>query len=438
MRSDGIDSFGGNGSDGERDGFSNRSASLKAMFHPSPSSEIGLAGHWIEATSAFDGFDPITHLRADTLDNTKNRIRALSGWGKMDWKGWLLRFNANILGSHNDNWLGDTPLNTTSGERLVLGAQLARQAGSHHFIAAIEQENEDFHARDQGYFGFTNQDRSRNLTAFVGEWRTLWSDRFTTDIAIRHDSFSAFGNATSLRASALFKPTEQWTLHAAYGEGIAQPSFYDLFGFFPGSFVGNQNLKPEKSKGWEIGLRWRVNRAAANITAYDNRLQSEIVDVYNPATFLSSAANADGKSRRRGIEIDAYYLFSTTTKLFFTYSWLDAGEQQVAGANLVRELRRPKHSAGALLTGSSGALNWGLSLAYTGKRWDTDFDLYPALRVKLDDYVLGSLKIGYQVTPAIEAYARVENAFGAEYQDVIGYHTSGRTIYAGFRLRLGD
>jgi vitamin B12 transporter len=58
--------------------------------------------------------------------------------------------------------------------------------------------------------------------------------------------------------------------------------------------------------------------------------------------------------------------------------------------------------------------------------------------VTLNDYLLASAKIGYRITPALEAYARVENAFNAEYQDVFGYNTPGRTVYAGVRIRLGD
>jgi vitamin B12 transporter len=106
----------------------------------------------------------------------------------------------------------------------------------------------------------------------------------------------------------------------------------------------------------------------------------------------------------------------------------------VEGGDSVREVRRPKHSANLIATGEAGPLNWGAGLAYVGKRRDTDFDVFEV--VTLGDYVLASLKLGYRITPAIEAYARVENAFDADYQDVVGYHTAGRTIYAGLRLRL--
>jgi vitamin B12 transporter len=76
-------------------------------------------------------------------------------------------------------------------------------------------------------------------------------------------------------------------------------------------------------------------------------------------------------------------------------------------------------------------------LSYVGKRRDTDFDTFPARLVTLEDYLLGSIKLGYDIADGIEAYARVENAFDDDYQDVIGYNTAGRTVHAGLRLRLG-
>jgi vitamin B12 transporter len=166
--------------------------------------------------------------------------------------------DGSYLSSANRNRLGDEPLNRTFGERFTLGAQLSKEfaigSGRHRLTAAAEHEGEAFRARDQAFFGGTNQDRSRDLTALVGEWRADWSERFTTDIAVRHDSFSAFRDATTVRASALVRPIENVTVHAAYGEGIAQPTFFDLFGFFPGSFVGNPALKPERSRGYEAGV----------------------------------------------------------------------------------------------------------------------------------------------------------------------------------------
>jgi hypothetical protein len=41
--------------------------------------EFGLTGHFVDGTSEFDGTDPVTFRRADTLDATDNRIYAVRG-----------------------------------------------------------------------------------------------------------------------------------------------------------------------------------------------------------------------------------------------------------------------------------------------------------------------------------------------------------------------
>ncbi len=435
MRGDGIDSF---GSGGERDGFDNKAASLKASLTPLPSLEIGLSGHWIQGRSEFDGLDPVTFLRADTLDSTRNRIAALGGWAKVKTGGVTLKAEGSWLDSANRNLLAGNPLNSTFGQRLTADFQASRSFGGHSLIAAIHHETEDFHARDQSFFGATDQDRSRRLTALVGEWRAQWAPFLSTDLAVRRDWFGAVADATTLRAAAIARPAGGLRLHVAYGEGVAQPTFYDLFGFFPGFFAGNPALKPEKAKGWEAGLRWRGARTRLGITGFSNRLSNEIVDTFDPVTFLSSTANVDGKSRRRGIELDAEHRFVRALSLALNYTFLDADEQRIAGGAAVREVRRPRHSFNLIATGEAGPLNWGASAAWVGRRRDTDFDLFPAQTVILDEYLLTSLNIGWRVTRRLEAYVRAENAFDDDYQDVVGYNTPGRSIYAGLRLRLGD
>jgi len=435
LRGEGIDSF---GAGGERDGFDNVAASLKLEARPSPALRFGLTGHWIEGTSEYDGFDPLTFRRADTLDETRNRIAAVRGWVERRRGGWTLAADASYLDSANRNRLDGAPLNATFGDRLTMSGQVSRRIGGHMLIAAVEHSKEDFRARDTAFFGGTDQDRGRHLTAFVGEWRAEWSEAILTDVAARHDRFSAFADATTWRASLLVRPMRGLALNAAYGEGIAQPSFYDLYGFFPGSFAGNPDLRPERSRGWEAGIAWRSDRFEIGATWFSARLEDEIVDVFDPMTFLSGTANATGKSRRRGIELSAGYRHAGWLSLAANYTWLDAGEQRVAGTALVREVRRPRHSFNLIAHGSAGRFRWGASLAYVGMRRDMDFDLFPAAAVRLDDYVLASLNLGYRVLPGIEAFARVENGLDADYQDVAGYNTPGRTVHAGLRAALGN
>jgi vitamin B12 transporter len=434
QESGGIDSF---GAGGERDGFDNLSASLKLEARPSDAVSLGIVGHWIQGTSAYDGFDPVTFLRAETLDETRNRIGAVRGWAESHWGGWTLQAGASWLDSANRNRLGAAPLNSTFGDRLTLDAQVSRELGGHRIIAAVEHESEGFRARDTAFFGGTDQDRSRRLTAVVGEWRAQWSPALVTDLALRRDSFSAFADATTFRASLLVRPVRGVDLHAAYGQGIAQPTFYDLYGFFPGSFAGNPALTPERSRGWEAGIGWRDARFSLDATWFSARLRDEIVDTFDPATFLSSTANAAGTSRRDGLELSAAWHAGPGLSLSAYYTRLDAKQQNVRGGPLVREVRRPRDSFNLAAHGETGRLRWGATLAYVGKRLDQDFDLFPAATVTLGDYVLASANLAYRLLPQLELYARAENAFDDHYQDVVGYHMAGRTIYAGLRVAFG-
>jgi len=373
---------------------------------------------------------------ASTTGRRASRSRpAWAGWASGSWGGWRVGGEASYLDSANRNRLGGAPLNRTFGDRLTLGTQLSRQIGGHRITAALTHEAENFRARDTVFFGGTDQDRSRHLTALAGEWRAEWSAAVVTDLAVRHDSFSAFADATTVRASLLVRPARGVTLHTAYGEGIAQPGFYDLHGFFPAFFTGNPDLKPEHSRGWEAGVGWRDRRFNLGATYFSARLRDEIVDIFS---FPSTTANADGVSRREGVELSAGYRRGAALNLQVNYTWLDSGEQRVAGAALVREIRRPRHSANLIAFGEAGRVRWGASLAYVGKRRDTDFDLFPAASVTLDDYILASANLAYRVLPRLELFARAENAFDADYQDVIGYNIAGRTVHAGLRVTFGD
>lgn len=443
VRSDGIDVLGGG--TGDRDGFRNTQLSAKGVVRPGSDIEIGLLGRYIDHRSQFDGTDPATFVRADTQDNSKTRTGALRAYARFgaDPAGrWAGTLDAQYLDSANRNFDSATPLNRTSGDRTRFSAQLERRlrAGrsNHVLIAAAEREDEDFRARDQQFFGGTDQDRSRGRNAFVGEWRARWGDRVSTDIAVRHDDYNRFSDETTFRAMAAVQLVRNLSLTGSYGESVAQPTFFDLYGFFPGSFVGNPTLAAETSRGWEAGLRWTGRIASASIAGFDSRLRNEIVGTFDSATFLSSTANATGRSKRRGFEIEGEIAPAAGLRLSANYSYVDADDQQVGGGLRVRETRRPRHSANLAFDWESGPLILGGYVAYVGKRRDVDFDLFPSPTVVLDDYALVSLRIGYRLTKAIEAFGRVENGFDSDYRDVVGYNSPGRAVYAGLRFRFGD
>ena len=433
--SDGIDAFGTNG-DGDRDGYWNVALRGRAALALGGGTEVGFNGFAIRADNQFDGFSSVTFAHDDTLDNTKNRLAAGRIWFAHKDEQWDARLSATLLGSSNRNFLDDSFLNRTSAKRWTLSGQVSRHftAGSiqHSLTGALEGEWERFRAEDDAFGGFTHQRRSRRHLAGTAEWQARLGDWLVTDLAVRHDGFNRFKDATSTRASALVRLDPRFALTASWGEGIAQPSFTDLFGFFPNGYLGNPDVKPERSRGWEVGGRYGEGPFKASLTYFRQRLKDEIVE---NATF-TSVLNADGTSKRQGVEAELHWSPGDWLNLSVGYSWLDATQQVIAGALEPREFRRPKHSGFAAADGKHGRLSYGVSLAYTGKHLDRR-DSFPFDLVNLDSYWLASARLGWRIDDRFELFARVHNAFDADYEDVVDYRTEGRSVFGGLRVAFG-
>src|SRR5690242_8741827 len=432
QRSTGIDSFDAPG--GDKDGYRNLSGRVRGTIAVAPNIVVGAAGFAFTGRSQFDGYSPITFERTDTLDNSRNRLEAGRIWVEFGNRqsAWAGRIGATFLGSSNRNFLDHDLLNRTSGTRRTFDGQIERQFTTgpvdHRLVVAADAERETFKARDTVYFGATNQNRDRTHNALTAEWRAT-TNRFTGDVALRRDMFNRFKDATSLRASLLAEIGSGFALAGSYSEGIAQPTFFDLYGFFPNNFVGNPSLKPESSRGFEGSLRFRRTKIAASLTVYRQRLHDEIVD---NATFTSTI-NSPGTSRRWGAEAELAWQPIEALRVSANYAYLKATQPDSLTNKQLEEQRRPKHSGSIALDGSSGSWSYGASLAYVGAHLDRQ-EIFPFAVVKLDSYWLANARIAYAIRPRIELFARGTNLLDQKYEDSVGYRTEGRGLFVGIRL----
>ncbi|MFL6780358.1 MAG: TonB-dependent receptor domain-containing protein [Sphingomicrobium sp.] len=419
---------------GDKDGYRNLSGRLRATWRPSSNLELGASALALTGRTEFDGFDLFTGAHTDTLDNSRNRLGAGRLWASIgsETSPWRGQVSATLLRSSNKNYLDEIQQNRTRGARRIFAAQLERRvvtgALTHRLIVAAETERETFHARDTAFGGFTEQDRSRGHESLTAEWRAD-ARAVTGDVAIRRDRFNRFKDATSLRASLLGQLGGGFSLAGAYSEGIAQPTFFDLYGFFPGLYVGNPDLRPESSRGFELSLRYRRGPVQASLTGYRQRLHDEIV---NNASF-TSALNAGSTSRRSGVEATLGWRIGDELRLSANYAYLDASQLDSISGDQLTETRRPKHSGSVTIDGASGRFSYGASLAFVGRHVDNR-DVFPFDRVALGSYWLADARIAYAVRPGIELFARGSNLLDQRYEDVFTYRTEGRGLFAGIRL----
>ena len=438
QRADGMDAFDGNG---DRDGYRNLSGRARGTWDAAPSIRLGAAGFAFSGRSEFDGYNPAPPFQhMDTLDSSRNRLAAGRLWGDFgnSESSWSGRVGGSLLSSRNRNFLDDDEINRTTGRRATLDGQVQhrfRTSGvEHRLIVAFDHEREKFHARDP--FGTTDQDRSRSHQALTAEWRADIGP-VATDVALRHDRFNRFKDATTVRASVLADIGSGFSVAGSYGEGIAQPTFFDLYGFAPAFFVGNPSLKPESSRGFEGSIRYAKSAVSASLTAYRQRLHNEIVDVFDFSTGFSSTVNRSETSSRSGVEAQVGWTLGEQLRLSANYAYLKATEPAGTGSPQ-REARRPKNSGAISADGRIDRLTYGFSMSYVGDHIDTDFETFPFRRVTLGSYWLAGARVAFDVTRGVQLFARTSNAFDADYQDALGYRTEGRSVHAGIRLASGS
>ena len=146
-------------------------------------------------------------------------------------------------------------------------------------------------------------------TAAVLELLLAPFERTSVSLSGRYDDNSDFDDVGTFRATTAWTAEGTGTrLHASFGTGQKAPTFIERYGYFPDQFVGNPDLKPEKSTGWEAGVEqplWN-DRVSLGATYFREDLEDEINGfAFDPDTFLFTAENLDGRSKRRGVEVSA-------------------------------------------------------------------------------------------------------------------------------------
>lgn len=296
---------------------------------------------------------------------------------------------------------------------------------SHVFVGLYEKLDESFESN----FGAVRA--ARGNTGFAGEYQGAFAEQVYIAANIRHDDKDSFEDATTYRLAGAYRiPGTGTRVHASYGKGITDPTFFEQFGFTL-DFQGNPDLKPEESVGWDAGIEQKFldGRVTADLTYFEAELTDEIVG------FGQTVINQIGESERRGIELALSAHLTPELVLNGTYTYTDATDPDGS-----EEVRRPPHSASLSLAYSflDGRARLNADAVYNGERKDDNFGTFPATTVTLDDYVLINIAGSYKLDENLDVFGRVENLLDEDYEEVFGFSSPPITAYGGVRITLGD
>jgi vitamin B12 transporter len=322
----------------------------------------------------------------------------------------------------------------------------------------------------------TNYDSidSHTHTGYIFSQARYGIGKFRLSAGGRLSHHTLAGNFLTFEVSPSFT-FQDLLVYGSLSTGFNAPSLYQLFdpsrSFTAHTARGNPNLDPEQSVSLEVGIKKEFREGSyVTFSAYDTRVRNAIEYVYlwNGATPRDEIAFEDdrgdtyinvGKQLVRGVEMDAFARISDRLSLNGNVSFLFAkvkadpadldpvltGGHHVQLYNLgtflnaeVEEkdvVRRPNTTAFARLRYRiADGIVASTAYRYTGKRFDAGYDgslgPYGALgRIEIDAYHLADAGLDWQAAKNLAVAARVENLLNADYREVAGFQTRGRSVY---------
>lgn len=247
----------------------------------------------------------------------------------------------------------------------------------------------------------------------------------------RMDDHDTFGNEITYRAAPAYLIKASGTrLRGSYGTGFKAPSLYQLYApASPWGPIGNADLAPEKTSGWDTGVEQKFadGKALASFTIFRNEIRNLI-------EYDMGYTNI-GKAEIQGVEASLNYRPVSDLRCGVAYTYTDAKN----GATKEALIRRPKDRVSVETEYSiTKAASVTLSVAYVGKTPDKYYDpqMYTSKNVMLADYFLVNVATRYRFNEYAELFGRVENLLDEDYEEVKGYGTAGLSGYAGVKLSM--
>ncbi len=364
------------------------------------------------------------------LDNVLSETEVDRNVGRVDAKFSLGGFQTLVTAS-GQKTTTDTQGGFSSrseGRRFNLSAVSKYEFGAGALTVLGEWEEERYEISPNFAFSPT---APKNETAALAADYTWSGNQLTLNGSVRHDLNDRFDDATTWRAGAVYRlDNVNGLIRGSVGTGVKNPSLIELFGFFPESnFVGNPDLQPETSTGYNIGYdQYLAGRnVKLSVNYFRSDLEDEIFTDFSSFPFL--ARNRTTDSKREGVEIEGRWQINSDLNIQGSATFLNAKE------NGVEEIRRPDFLASATANWqATDDLNFTLSVDHTGSQQDTDFAIFTP--VTLEAFTLVGLNAAYDVTDVWGITLRGENLLDEDYQEVVGYASQGRGIYGGLRARF--
>jgi vitamin B12 transporter len=393
----------------EADGYRNAYISAALDVALSPTVELSIRGRYLYDRNEIDAFgadDPDRLIRQrNSLISARATVETAEFWSQS-----LTVFSQRDAMTTSDGG--------TVSSRIIVGRKgldwqhTLRPLESLTVVAGAELREDE--GENEGNF----QEDITSRALYVNT--KLLAGRLVFNAGLRSDNHETAGTETTYRLGALWRLPEGFALRGSYGTGFKAPDMNDLF--WPSSpwASGNPDLKPERSRGWEVGLEKSFTRAKASVVYFRQEVE-DLIDWQETSPWFWQPVNV-AEAEIKGLEAELSARPVEALLLQATYTWLEA-KDATTGETLPR---RPEHRL--TLSADYGTDRWGLRLwaLLVGEAVDGG--------ETLDAYQVLNLAGRYSLGDALTLFARVENLLDEDYEEAKDYGTKGFSAYAGVRM----
>ena len=292
-------------------------------------------------------------------------------------------------------------------------------APGHAVVLGLEREDQRAQTLDVSA-------KTGNQAGFA-ELQSEFAKMFFLVANIRRDHHDDFGGHTTWRvAPAFIVPETETKLKATYGTGFKAPTLYQLFGTGPFGFMGNPNLRPEKSRGYDAGFEQPIDKGRVRFgaTYFKNDIDDLIDFTFVPFTNINV-----NKATTYGIEAFAAATIHERLRMRLDYTRTTA--RDLSKNEELRRRPRHKYSLTTIWEPVDG-LTLSSTVLYVG-RW-MDIDRATFVLTEGGPYVTVNLAANYAVNKQATVFARVDNLFNQRYENPLGWLQPGLAVYGGLRL----
>lgn len=286
----------------------------------------------------------------------------------------------------------------------------------------------------------------RNNTGSTAQYETI-AGPVSLVGGVRFENNGSFGFhvAPRVATSWLIQPGNDHAgstrVRASVGRGIKEPTFLQSYSPNPG-FLGNPDLKPERSRGFDVALEQRFvhDRIGVEAGYFSNHFYNLIsTGPFNPVTFESQYFNI-GETKASGFELTADAIVRGGLQLHGFYTLLDSSV--VLQSNTSSPIfaagrplyRRPRHSGSLQASYTRDRISAAAGGVFVGSRVDTDF-YFPTI-LSSAAYATWNASGEVRFTRRTAAFVTIDNLADRNYMEPLGYPALGRTLRVGVRTRF--